>query len=148
MTRQCGDCALCCYMLHIIPETKWMFEAAPNKFPFEKAANEWCKHCTGHSCRIYDNRFSTCRSFRCGWLNGLLPDYWYPKKSKIIITASPERKVLDFNVHHRHPNRWKEQPYYSDIKKMAASKKGWHTYVSCQTKSWLITPDQDIPFMG
>ena len=56
-----------------------------------------------------------------GLLDGRHPDYWYPAKAKIIVNANVDngKKYISFVVDPGYPNRWREDPYFSDIKKIA-----------------------------
>src|SRR4030095_7963556 len=56
--RECGGCTLCC-RLERVPQL--------NKRP-----GDWCIHCNvGKGCKIYSDRPSVCREFRCLWLDDL-----------------------------------------------------------------------------
>jgi hypothetical protein len=127
MKRHCGECALCCRVMGV-PEVKkdW----------------EWCPHCRPGNrhgaCSIYESRPERCRDFHCQWLlDKRFPDYWFPKMSKIVV----DTKVDDtgtwvyFVVDPVVPDRWRQEPWFSDIKTIArqglAGLAGvkWHTLV-------------------
>jgi hypothetical protein len=119
--------------------------------PEIKKDHEWCPHAApGHGgCLIYKSRPERCRNFHCMWLiDERFPDYWYPLKSKIVINAFNEDGVsyVAFVVDPAYPNRWREEPYFSDIKKLAAAGltgiagKKWTTFV--------LIKDQRIPIIG
>ena len=59
--RQCGACKLCC----ILPEIPSM----------GKPVDTWCAHADPTNdacgCKGYENRPDGCRSFSCGWLDGM-----------------------------------------------------------------------------
>jgi hypothetical protein len=85
----------------------------------------WCQHaapgCGG--CKIYRSRPEECRNFHCIWLiDKKFKDYWFPAKCKIIIDVKiePER-VVCFHVDPDYPMRWREEPWYSDIKAIASA---------------------------
>lgn len=126
MKRECDKCSLCCKLMGV-PDVE------PKKPP-----HDWCSHAlhptkkTGAStlvpapscggCGIYASRPESCRAFHCQWLIDIRhPDYWYPLKSKIIIHAVIENgsKFVNFIVDPAYPLRWREQPYFDDIKAMA-----------------------------
>jgi hypothetical protein len=78
-----------------------------------------------------------------------LGDHWYPKKSKIIVTSS--RRDGDWrlvcHVHDKYPLRWREEPYYSDIKSWAThglQADTWLTEVVVRDQLWVILPTTDI----
>ena len=121
--RSCGSCSMCCYL----PSFE-LDEAV-------KPKNQWCRHCSGHSCNIYAERPAG--------------DHWYPKKSKIIVTSSSVNgdSSLVLHVHDKYPLRWREEPYYSDIKSWAThglQSDTWVTKVVVRDELWIILPDKDI----
>jgi hypothetical protein len=140
--RECGRCSLCCKLLDV-PE-------------IGKPKDDWCQLCRpGHGgCSIYDHRPNVCRAYSCQWLSdSLLGDEWYPAKAKIVVdlqTAVTEGgvvRVLRFHVDPQHPNRWREEPYYSKIKTLARiGLEGslFQTVVSIRGRWTLILPDQEI----
>jgi hypothetical protein len=54
--RECGDCRVCCTIFEI-PE-------------LEKPKRQLCVHLCKKGCEIYPERPSTCRAYRCRWLQG------------------------------------------------------------------------------
>lgn len=106
---------------------------------------EWCPHCrpgravpAGGGCSIYATRPDSCRDFRCQWLKDEhLPDHWFPKTAKIVVDhrLEGETAVVCFVVDPVAPGRWREEPWFSDIKKVAKSGLAgslgakWHTVV-------------------
>lgn len=152
--RDCGSCSMCCHTLSIeTPE-------------LSKPSNVWCKHCRpGHGgCSIYDSRPMICRAFGCLWLiNDAVRDYWFPQKAKIVVHLDRNNKqtlpVLSFNVDKRFPNRWREEPYFTDIKEFAVSGlEGsglmgapgfrFQTYVNVGEKKYLILPHREVDTSG
>lgn len=75
MSRECGDCNICCIETSIIEKD------------LEKPRFVPCKHlCTnGKGCSIYNDRFTICREYECGWKLGLGNDNQRPDKSGIIL---------------------------------------------------------------
>jgi hypothetical protein len=55
--RVCGDCTACCTVMGVVE--------------LNKANYQPCSHNCGR-CGIYNSRPSTCRSWSCGWLLGLI----------------------------------------------------------------------------
>lgn len=76
--RQCGDCSMCCKVLHI--------DEVPSR------AFSWCKHADpgGVGCTIYDERPPSCRAFVCLWAAGLLSEDMKPNKSGVVATISSD----------------------------------------------------------
>lgn len=111
--RSCGTCSLCCKLppieKHQVTTGHW----------FEKKAGKWCEFCkpgTG-GCKIYDSRPEVCSKYLCMWLtNSELGPEWYPQKSKIVLSPEHEGNRLTIYVDPAVPNRWREEPYYSQIK--------------------------------
>jgi hypothetical protein len=107
--RSCGSCSLCCKLL--------------SNNELAKPRGKWCAHCTpGGGCRIYGERPEECRTFYCSWLVGFLPPEWYPQRSKMVAsTYQAGGLVFCFTVDPAYPNRWREEPWYSQLKQMSAT---------------------------
>jgi hypothetical protein len=139
--RECGACSLCCRVMGV---------------PEVKKDHEWCPHALPGKggCAIYGVRPGRCREFNCMWLlDGKIPDYWYPLKSKIVINTVYENgtRYLAFVVDPSYPRRWQEEPYFNDIKLMAkagiAGKKG----ETCRGGGWttiVCIGEEKIPIIG
>lgn len=107
--RSCGNCSLCC-RLFAVPEVK------PD--------HEWCPHCKPGKggCSIYESRPERCADFNCQWLRDeRFGDHWFPKTSKIIVDHRVEdnRAWVYFVVDPTCPTRWREDPWFTDIKRIA-----------------------------
>ena len=74
VNRHCGECTACCTILGV-PE-------------LEKPRYTACEHDTGKSCGIYEKRPGSCRSFKCVWLQGLVPIEERPDKTGIIWSVT------------------------------------------------------------
>ena len=117
----------------------------------DKPVDTWCRHCTGHSCRIHGEHPKTCRDFQCAWIaNPLVAEHWYPKRAKMLLYTSKDDDGfwIRIRMHPEHPNRWREEPYYSDIKRFSArglnSNPRLYTLISWHNDSWFILPDREI----
>jgi hypothetical protein len=141
--RSCGDCSLCCKLLDI------------DEPEIEKPAHKWCTHCRPGKggCTIYSARPPVCRNFACEWLiNPELSDAWWPKRAKIVAWISTYANEISFkfDVDISTPDRWREAPYYADIKNIARSGlcgvRGLYfaTYVRVGARSWQILPNKDV----
>ena len=127
MKRQCGSCSMCCKLMGV---------------PEVKKEHEWCPHADpgGKGCTIYLQRPERCRDFHCMWLLSptQFPEYWFPAKAKIVVNTLIEHgaSYVAFIVDPAYPNRWREKPYFSDIKAIAAAGikgrlgKKWTTVIS------------------
>lgn len=134
--RQCGSCSLCCKLMDV---------------PDIKEPHQWCPHARAGAggCAIYPRRPERCREFHCMWLiDERIPKYWYPRTAKIVINAFEAEGVayVAFVVDPAYPTRWREEPWFSDIKEMAragcygAAGKKWTTFVT--------VGDKRIPIIG
>jgi hypothetical protein len=76
ITRQCNGCKECCY-LFTVPA-------------MDKAAKEWCKHCTDAGCGIHDqDRPPICVNYQCAYILSpdVIPGGLRPDKCGIIFRA-------------------------------------------------------------
>lgn len=92
--------------------------------PEVKEDFKWCPHCKlpGGGCGIYQSRPERCRDFHCQWLiDQRFGEHWFPVKSKILVDhkLDGENAYVYFVVDPDYPSRWREEPYFSDIKKIA-----------------------------
>ena len=105
---------------------------------------------SGHGCSIYSTRPKICRKFYCQWLlDEVHPDYWFPAKSKIIINATINvegKKYITFIVDPDYPLRWREEPYFSDIK--AIAKAGIDGHRGEKWNTVVIVKDEKMPIIG
>ena len=106
--RECGKCSLCCKVIEIDeinkPPGAWCWDCAPGK----------------GGCKIYETRPNSCRHFVCRWLlEPGLGDEWFPANAKLVVSLQYEGSRIAISVDPAFPNRWREQPFYSQIKKWA-----------------------------
>lgn len=95
MSRSCGECSACC-KVYAIKELK-------------KQANQWCKHCPGSGCSIYQNRPGVCRDFECLWLlSPDLSDSLRPDRSKVVLTVNQEQTAFMAHVDPDHPEAFQQ----------------------------------------
>lgn len=139
--RRCGKCSLCCKLLQVDLDDG------------DKPANTWCRHAKpGAGCSIYPQRPRVCVGYRCGWLKGSLPDYWEPIKCRMTTneTNNPEGTIpftLWFHVDPGCPNRWREEPFISDIRRWARDGLNSgvaYTKVQSVRPYLILPPDQAI----
>jgi hypothetical protein len=138
---------MCCKIFRIIdPE-----EVIP-----DKDANEWCEHCQpGSGCKIYDARPTLCRDYHCNWLQDpQLGVRWKPDSSKMIIQYNEfnGRMALQIYVDGDYSTRWREEPYYADIKAMAfaglKSEVLVPTIVRSRDDVYVVLPDDYVEIDG
>jgi hypothetical protein len=106
--RSCGSCALCCKVMGVLE--------------IDKPRGSWCRHCEpGVGCRIYADRPGECRTFLCGWLtNPRFGPEWKPDRSKMVITVDRDGNGLDFQCDPGFPEAWRKDPYFKQIRNLAA----------------------------
>ena len=103
MVRPCGDCSLCCKVVGIAA--------------LDKPAGRWCPHVSqGTGCSIHAEAPAECRGFHCFWaLEVLNADEWRPDRCQFVVwTNNPKRIIVD--VDGDHPDAWRRDPYYRQIK--------------------------------
>lgn len=108
--RGCKGCTLCCKVLAIAE--------------LDKPRAVWCTHCDVKAgCKIHGRHPAECRDFYCGYLiNGELGEHWNPTKSKMVLAYEEAHAPrLSVHVDPGRPNAWREEPYYSQIKRWAAA---------------------------
>lgn len=87
--RKCGNCSACCTTL-AINETARVVDAdgtTTAKVLFEKAPNTRCEHVRqGNTCcGVYEKRPGPCKTFVCGWLQGMGANRDRPDKINVIF---------------------------------------------------------------
>ena len=129
--RACGDCSLCCKLLRIAS--------------LDKPNGKWCSHCkAGKGCDIYESRPQDCRDFDCSWLTGQLGDAWYPLNAKLVIDMKGPWVMV--HVDPSVPNRWREEPYFSQIQYWAAFgvDRGVWVLVFVKKRVRIILPNKEL----
>ena len=93
MSRQCGDCQLCCKLLPVRP--------------LAKPDNTRCQHQrAGKGCAIYPQRPSVCRTWNCAWLiDPSASDLRRPDRSHYVIDERLDFFVacMEDGIEHRLP---------------------------------------------
>src|SRR3954469_24382400 len=133
MTKQCGDCTLCCKLMQVSE--------------LEKPGGTWCSHVTVNAgCGIYRERPASCRSFRCLWLmDPLLDEAWKPNKCKMVIAPESDRHVVvqvDPGAH----QPWLQEPYFSTLRRMSAKavEVGGTVTIMERGEATVILPDRGV----
>ena len=87
MSRQCGECSLCC-------KTNRIDE-------LESPAGQWCKHCTpGDGCGLHIDRPQVCRNFECLWLGGMFDEDMRPDRIGVLFMATTDNGGVPFVAMH------------------------------------------------
>jgi hypothetical protein len=102
--------------------------------PEVKERHDWCPHADpGKGCKIYEDRPAPCRTFSCRWLlDETLPAHWFPRTARIVIDLADNPMTMLFIVDPAYPRRWYQEPYFTEIKKLAKAgktKRGWASVV-------------------
>lgn len=132
--RTCGNCSLCCRTL-AVPEVK--------------KPHEWCPHCKPGKggCTIYRTRPERCRDWHCQWLiDEKFGDYWKPVHSRIVIDTRVEpQPLVMFIVDPDYPLRWREEPWFSDIKTIARA--GIEGRLGKKWSTLVLLKDETLPII-
>lgn len=132
--RSCGTCTLCCKVLKITE--------------LQKPKGVWCRHCKpGDGCGIYDTKPNECSQFYCLFLlDNRLGDAWKPSRSKIVLVTEFEQNRVAAHVDPAFPGRWREEPYYSTLKRWAvdAAPHQGQVVVTINMRSIVILPTEDV----
>jgi hypothetical protein len=83
------------------------------------------------------------------WLiDARIPDYWKPEKSKIVIAPhlAEKQAYVAFVVDPAYPQRWREEPWFSDIKTMARA--GLKGLLGQKWTSVVLIADARIPILA
>lgn len=132
--RDCSDCGICCRVFNV-PE-------------LNKPGGTWCKHCVGHvSCGIHPTRPQVCRDFYCFYLREpVIPDYWKPNQSHMVIVMDYSGMRTVVHVDPDHPEAWKREPYYRDLKTWSRNhiQTDRQVHVRVGTNCFAILPDRDV----
>jgi hypothetical protein len=105
--RSCKGCTLCCKVLAISE--------------LEKPRATWCRHCDPKmGCEIHGMHPAECKEFYCGYLtNAALDERWAAKSKFVLAYDELHAPRLSVHVDPGRPNAWREEPYYSQIKRWA-----------------------------
>jgi hypothetical protein len=108
--RACGECSLCCKLLHVKE--------------LDKPANKWCPHCAPGKggCTIWGRTPDICRLYFCGWrITRGFGDEWFPLKSHMVVSLNQQNavQVLMITVDPLHSEIWRSEPYYRQLRELA-----------------------------
>jgi hypothetical protein len=135
--RTCGSCSLCCKIMEV------PFAGKPDR-------DQWCKFATpGCGCSIYKDRPTECRDFNCLWLlNEQFGDHWYPKTAKMVLNPKldGDNAYIAVIVDPACPNRWREEPWFSDIKQLA--RVGLAGLLGQKWRVLILVKDEKIPIVA
>jgi hypothetical protein len=106
---------------------------------------------------IYADRPPICRAYRCAWLAGYVDDRWRPSECGMVIDADYNESgatMIFVHVDPASPLRWREEPYYSDVRRLAlkglrgdiVSGDSVLTVVSVGGRRTIVLPYRELPF--
>lgn len=75
--RTCGTCDACCHVLRIDELGKPEYKPCQHLVQIRKKG----------MCGAYETRPDVCRTFRCGWLDGIIPAEWRPDRVGVMIAG-------------------------------------------------------------
>jgi hypothetical protein len=135
--KSCGSCTMCC-KVYDVPM-------------LSKPAGKWCTHCKpGNGCSIWETRPDFCQSFFCRYmLDANLGPEWKPDLCKFVMSYQPNG-TFAVTCDHGFRHAWKQEPYYSAIKRMALQllNNGITLYVVDGVSKIIVTPDDDVVVGG
>jgi hypothetical protein len=129
--RACGECSLCCKVMRVDE--------------IAKHPGTWCKDCAPGKggCKIYATRPTACRDFLCSWLiQAELGPEWFPASAKLTLQAVPTR--LSVWVDPAFPGRWREEPYYSQIRTWARLAVEQQVLIFTGKKVIAVLPNKEV----
>jgi hypothetical protein len=133
--RSCGDCSLCCKLLHVEE--------------FDKPAGKWCEHCAPGrgGCTVHETRPNVCRNFYCSWMTspGMGPE-WRPNQCNMVMYLEGQRDVFGIRVDPGDPTAWRREPHYGQLKNFAAAlvERRQQLVVYVGERAFLILPNKDV----
>lgn len=134
--RSCDGCTLCCKVIRVdeLQKPQW----------------QWCPHClVGKGCGIHARWPEVCGAYFCEYLkNPGVSKAWYPKTSHMVIEVLDDGATAHIYVDPDHPEIWRTEPYYSDLKASAreAVKVRCRLTVHVGKAQTIIFPDRDVEF--
>lgn len=132
-SKSCGDCGMCCKVLHISE--------------LNKAAGQWCGvFRKGSGCGDYEARPQACRGFHCLWLTSeKLDDAWRPNKAGFLMYPDRDGKRLNVVVDPGKPSSWQREPYYSRLKAMSQrAYDGYELLICIGDRRVVMFPTEDV----
>jgi hypothetical protein len=135
MSKECGDCGLCCKLMGV---------RGVNKPP-----HRWCAHYSRSAggCTIYADRPTECGDFICYWLRieSLGPE-WRPDRAKFVMHLTDGGDTLEVETDPSQPTAWRREPYLSQLKAwaMRGAARGLRLKVWIGDRCLELTPDGEV----
>lgn len=132
--RSCKGCTLCCLLVRV-PE-------------LSKPRLQQCQHCEVNvGCKIYDHQPVDCQRYFCDYRrNPHLGEEWRPLDSHMVMSYEPVARRVDVQVDPAHPDAWRRDPYYAQLKIIATNAvRGKGYLIVWQGHDAIaILPDRDV----
>ena len=132
--RSCDGCTLCCKLLNVRT--------------LNKPRLVWCQDCAiGVGCRVYETRPRECIEFYCLYrISPELEEVWKPSVSKMLLNYAASAKQVNVHTDPDFPGMWQREPYYRQIKDMAAHLLARQSHLVVWEGDELIAilPDRDV----
>lgn len=131
--RNCGECGMCCKVLHI--------------GELNKDAGVWCgSFRKGGGCASYQTRPAACRGFTCLWLDSeRLDERWRPDRAGFLMYPDKDGKRLNVVVDAGKPTAWRREPYYSRLKAMSQrAYDGFELMICVGDRRIVMFPTEDV----
>jgi len=126
MAKTCGECQLCCFILHVeaLKKQEW----------------EQCEHQCKQGCAIYPNRPEICSNYRCLWLSDeFIPEEFRPDKIGCVVDIHDTLIGPVVVCHQIKDGQWKETATFQYIAELA-KRTGYWIYTTCKTKREAVFP--------
>jgi uncharacterized protein len=100
MSHVCGDCTLCCTLLHVKE--------------LEKPSHTKCVHliqgiATRPGCSVYHKRPQSCKDFECLWLQeDDMPPELRPDRSHVVLWVTSNSEIIIASVDPQYPLAYKQ----------------------------------------
>lgn len=112
MTRECGDCQLCCELIGV---------EELRKHPHER-----CQHQCATGCSIHGSHPRECRTYQCQWrADENVPEELRPDKLGCIIDVHDTPIGLAVVCHQARPNQWQEEMIAGILGNLAKHHQCW-----------------------
>ncbi len=132
--KECGTCTLCCKVYDIDD--------------FEKKAGKLCHNVRSEGgCGVWGLHPKTCQEFKCLWLrHDDMDGRWRPDVAGFVLRLEPNGTTLDIDVDHDRPDAWRQEPYYSQMKKWSEvmPRNEGLVVVYAPEGLYVITPQEDL----
>ena len=112
MSRECGDCQLCCEVFGV---------EELNKGPLVK-----CKHQSDTGCVIHPTRPPECRNYQCLWKSDeSIPEAQRPDKIGVVIERRNTIIGPSIAVHQQQEDQWRQEPLWTILQHLCEDYKCW-----------------------